>query len=429
VWHRLEKIYDLYGARDRLASVHGRGSVTGKPPEATHCNNIGAVHRPGIYAALNRWFDMPAPAGEPHDRRPPEALTSLTPEVLKEVRPRPVYELAAELGRERARAARDRLAGLPPEQRLRRLREEWAKLLGTVEPRADVRVSEGGKLRVGDVTVERIRLEVEPGVEVPLLLLVPGHRPEARLPVVTAFAQEGKQALLKGRAEELARLLEGGSAVALPDLRGTGETRPGGGRGRQTAATSLASSELMLGQTLVGSRLRDLRAVLRYLRGRADLDPRRLALWGDSFAPVNPAGRNPAVPLDADRLPDQAEPLGGLLALFGALYEEGVTAVFARGGLVNFQSLLHSPFCSVPYDILIPGALTAGDLDDVAAALAPRPLRLEGLVDGLNRRVPAGELAKALGPVRAAYRDAPGHLRIEAEAKPGESTARWLLGR
>src|SRR5262249_22209652 len=82
---------------------------------------------------------------------------------------------------------------------------------------------------------------------------------------------------LKERADDLARLLEGGVAVALPDLRGTGGTRPGDGRGRNSSATALASSELMLGRTLLGARLRDLRSVLAHRRGRADLDPGRAA--------------------------------------------------------------------------------------------------------------------------------------------------------
>ena len=81
--------------------------------------------------------------------------------------------------------------------------------------------------------------------------------------------------------------LIGGVAVCLPDVRGTGETSPGGARDRQTEATSLSATELMLGGTLLGARLRDLRAVLAYLRTRADVDFARVALWGDSFAPVN----------------------------------------------------------------------------------------------------------------------------------------------
>ena len=144
--------------------------------------------------------------------------------------------------------------------------------------------------------------------------------------------------------------------------------------------------------------------MLGHLRSRGDLDVRRVALWGDSFSPPNPKGRNLAVPLGVDEFPDLAEPLGGLLALFGGLFEDGVRAVSVRGGLTGYHSLLQSPFCYVPHDALVPGALTAGDLCDVAAVLAPRPLRLEGLVDGLNREVPADVLAQTQGPVLAAYR-------------------------
>src|SRR5207245_217593 len=99
-----------------------------------------------------------------------------------------------------------------------------------------------------------------------------------------------------------------------------------------------------LGQTLVGSRLRDLRAVLKHLRGKKDIGAERIALWGDSLAPVNPADRDLKVPLDAEQRPDIAEPLGGLLALFGALYEDDVKAVYVRGGLTGYRSVLDSPF-------------------------------------------------------------------------------------
>ena len=45
-----------------------------------------------------------------------------------------------------------------------------------------------------------------------------------------------------------------------------------------------------------------------------------------------------------------AEPLGGLLALFGALFEDDVRAVSVHGGLAGYESLLLSPFCYVPHD-------------------------------------------------------------------------------
>jgi hypothetical protein len=321
------------------------------------------------------------------------------------------------------------LAELEPEARRRQLRQDWTRLLGAVEPEANPKATEHGKQRLGEVTAERIALEVEPRIVVSLVLLSPPRKEGSKLPVVVGIAQEGKQAFLQDRAEILAELLHGGAAVCLPDLRGTGETRPGSDRGRQSAATSISATELMLGQTLVGSRLRDLRSVLRYLRTRTDLDATRLALWGDSFAPVNPKDRKLEVPLDADKLPAQAEPLGGLVALFGALFEDEVRALCVRGGLAGSDSVLQSSFCYVPHDAVIPGALTAGDLRDVAAALAPRPLRLEGLVDGLNRRVPNDVLARTYEPTRTAYRaaGAQDRLLIVGEGDKADSTARWLL--
>jgi dienelactone hydrolase len=424
VWKRLQTIYGWYDRAGNLSSAHGRGRVTGRPPEATHCNNIGAVHRQGIYPAFKRWFDIPAPAKEVSERHPVKDLTGLPPKVAMG----PVHELAAEVARERGAAARRELAKLKPAARREKLRRDWARLLGVVEPRAGAKVTERGRAKLGGATVERLSLEAEPGLPVPLLLLLPAHKPDVKVPVVLGFAQAGKAEFLKERADDLARLLEGGVAVALPDLRGTGETRPGDGRGRSSPATALASSELMLGRTLLGARLRDLRAVLAYLRGRADLDSSRVALWGESFAPANADGKHLAAPLDTPKPPHQAEPLGGLLALLGGLYEEGVRAAYGRGGLSAYASVLRSPFCYLPYDVVVPGALTAGDLDDVAAALAPRPLRLGDLRDGLNRRVTGKALAEATRRVGEGYKEAGAEKALEVR-EAGEAPAAWLLAR
>jgi hypothetical protein len=280
-------------------------------------------------------------------------------------------------------------------------------------------------------TVERIALEVGRGIVVPVLLLVEPPKPGARPPVVLGVCQEGKQALLGRRSEAIAEWLGGGAAVCLVDVRGTGETRPRDGSRRHNGASAARSeAEWMLGQTLVGSRLKDVRSVLRYLRTRPDLDAGRVALWGDSFAPANPRDRDLAVPLDADPFPSMAEPLGGLLALFTALFEDEVRAVYVRGGLTGFESLLQGPSYYVPHDALIPGALTAGDLCDVAASLAPRPLRMEGLVDGLDRAVGPVETDRVMEPARSAYRalDAGTRLQLGEGEAASPTAARWLLG-
>jgi len=406
VWQRFETIFRLYGEPENLASTHGAGSVRGTGPGNTHCNNIGPEHLVAIHAAFERWFRIPVPSRENIPQYRVDELSCLTGPAAADRAMTPLHELAHEIGAKRAASARERLAKLGPAERLSRLRNDWARLLGDVEPPNEPKVVKSQNPEMGsfpDATTERLALEVEPGIVVPLVLIRPAQEAAGKRPVVVGVAQQGKQVFLDRRSEVIAELLAGGIAVCLPDLRGTGETQPDEGRGRSSSATSLSSAELMLGQTALGMRVRDLRSVLRYLRARPDLDSRRTALWGDSFATANSRERNLAVPLDAAELPRLAEPMGGLVVLLTALFEENVLAVSARGVLVGFQSLLESQFLYVPHDVIVPGALTTGDLRDVAAVLAPRPLQLADLVDGQNRLVSAEDAAAVLEPVKQAY--------------------------
>ena len=152
-------------------------------------------------------------------------------------------------------------------------------------------------------------------------------------------------------------------------------------------------------------------------------DKLRVALWGEAFASVNPISFDDPALVSEDQ-PHKAEPLGGLMALLGALYEESVEAVVVRGGLVGYASMLSSPYIYVPYDILVPGILTVGDLSDVAAALAPRSLRLEGLVDGRNRVVSMPELRRWLEPTLEAYESSACRLLMKTDLT--DDVAPWL---
>jgi len=216
--------------------------------------------------------------------------------------------------------------------------------------------------------------------------------------------------------------------VCLPDVRSTGETDANGEPGRHRKTVGPSSTYMMLGETLTGLRLRDLRGVLRYLRTRPELDATRLALWGDSFAEPNvpPFADKP---LESSDCPRECEPLGGLLALLAALFEDDAKAVLVRRGLASFESLLCSPFVYVPHDIIVPGALTVGDLADVAAALAPLPLRFEGLVDGRNCAVSEPELRRWFEPARQAYAGEEERLMLKPDlAADGSSWLAAALG-
>ncbi|HEU0004391.1 MAG TPA: hypothetical protein VFS12_00250, partial [Terriglobia bacterium] len=159
-----------------------------------------------------------------------------------------------------------------------------------------------------------------------------------------------------------------------------------------------------------------------------DLDAHRLAVWGDSFAPSNAPERHLKLPPGIRDEAASSEPFGSLLAVLLGLYEDDVRAVYARGGLVGFQSALSSPFLYLPHDVVIPGIMTAGDLSALAAGLAPRPLALVGLVDGLNRVMEPKTVEATYERTRKIFDRSNGHGRlVVARAEDSPAPGPWLI--
>jgi dienelactone hydrolase len=426
VWKRLNRIYEFYDAADLVDFTFGRGSVRGRPPESTHCTNIGPEHRQRIHQAFRRWFDIRVTGDHPFgERREAEDLRSMTDKARRELKPRKVRELLADISREKIAASRERQQRDSGADRRRQLRGDWEELLGDCRPR------EGAVVLSLDTTyalqksivVQRIALQVEPGIVVPMILMYPHHHGlNQQLPIVVAVAQSGKEKFLRQRSEEIAELLERGATVCIPDLRDVGTSR--GRRGDGNGSSSYYA--LLFETPMLGYRLRDLRAVLRYLRGRDDLQRQRFALWGDSFTPPNSQDTDFQVPKRVNGRPRFSEPLGGLLAMLVGLCEDDVNSVYVHGGLSSYRDVLASPYVYIPHDIVVPGILTRSDLADLAASFAPHRLRLDSVVDGLNRTLALDEVRSIYEPAINAYRMvSPQSISFTTDRA---DVAQWLLG-
>jgi dienelactone hydrolase len=426
VWPRLEKVFSFYNARDHLAVATGRGHLKGRPPESTHCNNVGVVHRRELYPHLARWFDMQPPDDEFQNRQDVDELLCITPAVAERLDPQTVHKVARNLANERIAVARKNMASLDFASRRMILLNGWSRLLGNITPARNPIVKMVEREETNGVTVERIVLEVEPGIVVPLVVMWARDERSDPLPVVIALADSGKQKFLAVRLDTVSTWLEAGCAVCLPDVRGFGETSAGGSHGPRSINTTLSCRDQVLGQTLLGSRLRDLRSVLLFLRARSGLDG-KVSLWGDSLAAFNPPERSEVVPYGGDNPNVEAEPSAGLLVLLTALFEDNVNAVYARGTFASFRSLLDSQFLYVPHDSVIPGALTVSDVADISAALVPRPLRVECPVDGLNRGIPFDTVVEAFAPTNQAYRLANASEQFSLSVTGQDDSAVWLL--
>lgn len=428
-WARYQKVFDLYHASGNLAEAHGFGPFPG-PGE---CWNIGAAERRTLNPVLARWFGVPIPnedsTNSPQQnlaappsvaRRPVSELAVLTPAIASGLHMETLHEVAQARAQSEVQKVRAQLANLAPGERRQWLTSHWAEKLGNINPNLHPQATLEWTKRMPDTSAEAIALTVEAGITVPVLLLHPLSPASARPPVVVAVARGGKDLFLERRSEELEALLQGGLAVCLIDVRGTGETGP----------SPQPNTSLVLGETLLGERLRDLRTVLAYLGGRPDLDSNRVGLWGDSFSPPNPD------PMILDETPlweigpqveNEAEPTGGLLALLGGLYDDKVQAVAVEGGLASYVSIFDDSFAYVPQDVIVPGILEAGDVAEVASALAPHALLVQGLVDCRDRLVPLGDLKSQWAPVYQAYDGAfAAALAVRAGAN-GTEFASWFL--
>lgn len=420
-WARYKKVYDLYGRRDQLDQVDGYGPFPG-PGEV---ENVGPDLRRKFYPILKRWLDLPVPAVEYRNILPEEELMCLTPQVAAERRPKTANELAAALAGPRLDAARGKRAALNRADRLRALRAALKEKLGNIEPGTPAGARVLSTRQFSGFTAEAVVLDSAPDMKVPLLLIKPAGSAPAPYPVMLGVGQGGKTGFLTHRSAAVAAILKQGIAVCLADVRGTGETTRGG---RGGSSVSLAATELMLGETTLGGRLKDARTVVRYLATRTDLDAGRLVMWGDSTSGVNPGGMMLDQSVFQQTGPQtirQADAAGPVLALLTALYEDGAKAVAARGGLVSFRSALSDRFCYLPLDIVVPGILDTADMADVASALAPRSVLLARMVDGRNHAVAATEANREYRMALDRYQGTAGQLVIRDDAGNAE-LARWI---
>lgn len=427
-WKCLRQIYALYDSRDSLRSVHGSGRVSGHGPLDSHCTNIGPIHRQQIYPIFQEWFGISIPARELSPPLDEEALYCLTPESRQTVRARSVHEVCREVCHEQLEASRVKRESQAANASSAYLQHQLQDILGPLAPCSTYRVR---SKRHGIGRSEYVVLEVfEENISLRMQLLWPSGLSDTSPPVVVGLAQEGNLELRKKRRSLIQGLRACGIAVCLVEPRGIGDGRHGElYRGRISPSAGVAANSLMLGESLLSSRIRDLRTVIAYLRNHKALDGKRFALWGEALAPTNSSRPSLAVPLDASPYPEGSEPFGGVVALLAALYEPDVLAVYVHRGLLSYASVLDHPFAYLPADAIIRRILEVADLPDIAAALVPRPLRLERLVDGLNRPAGGRQVEAAYQRARAAYdrAGAAGCLLIESANESAETIAEWLL--
>lgn len=209
-----------------------------------------------------------------------------------------------------------------------------------------------GRLRREGYAIEKYLLPVDERHAIPLLAFVPA-KPAGRVVLYLDPAGKSAGAAAGGGIEALVRQ---GAVVIAPDVRGVGELGPGQMPAGETG-TRVWYGFVLLGRSTIGEQLEDVMRTVRFAQkrfGAAPADLHGVALG--SFGPLL---------LHAAAI----EGIGAEITLVDAPLSYRAIA------LTEQYRLAYTP-------ALVPAALTAYDLPDLAAFMAPRKLSLVSPRDG-----------------------------------------------
>jgi len=383
----LQRAYRAFGAEGNLRLAED---------DAAHAST--AANRSALYAFFQEFLALP---GNPQD----EAVEFLTQEELQVTA---TGQVATALGGETAFTLNRREAGAlmqalgaarqDPARHRPQAIEAARRLSGYAAPQGPGEAVFAGRYRREGYALEKYLLAGEGEYRLPSLLLVPEGR--APHPALLYLHPQGKAAAAApgGEMEWLARQ---GYAVLAADLPGTGELSEAndGLSGHARWLTAYAAG--LIGRSVVGVHAGDIVRLLRYLQGRSDVD-------GERILAVARGALGPAL-------------------LHAAAFDPGIRGVALADSLLSYRSVVMSRSYTTPPDALVPAALTAYDLPDLAAALAPRPLLLVNPTDAHGN--PAAE--EDLAVIRTAYATAGAAESLGLRSRepwhtPADIFAHWL---
>jgi len=283
-------------------------------------------------------------------------------------------------------------------RKLRQITGYSTMLRAPLKPRITGEEAFDGYLR------QRVEIQTEPGVVMPLYVLIPagdtgpypavlaphGHGSGGKMAVVGRREVPGLAPLIDQHNYDYGvQLVREGFIVFCPDARGFGERQEAAAKADPFAASCqwINNMAFPLGQTVTGMWTWELHRLLDYVATRPDCRPGRVGCAGLSG--------------------------GGLQTLWAAALDERIRCAVVSGYFYGYKESLLDEHqnCSCNY---VPHLYEYADMGDLGALIAPRPLLIEtGDQDSLNGASGLKNVVSQVRITRKAYRvyGCPGNLK------------------
>jgi cephalosporin-C deacetylase-like acetyl esterase len=363
VFAEAQRAYTALGQADAVAMT-----VDDAGHESTRKN------REATYAFFRQYLDHPgSTVDEPNDSLRVEDLRiTETGQVMTALRGESAFGLNAKVAAGLQAKLDERRRDLP--RHLAQVKTEAARLAGYVPGPAAQAVVFSGRTQRSGYAVEKYLLPVDERYAIPVLVMVPAAAPTR---VVLYLHGDGKGAEAKPGGE-MEALVKQGCAVIAPDVLGTGELGPGPFGAHGDDAPRLWYGFVLLGQSEIGRQMRDVMRTVRFAESRF-----RVA---------------------AAQLHGVARGASGPLLLHTAALEDVFGHVVVLDAPFSYRAIVAVPRYKPAYIAgAVPGALTAYDLPDLAACLAPRSLLFVAPRDGRGEPADAGAIERDSAVIQSAY--------------------------
>jgi len=280
---------------------------------------------------------------------------------------------------------------------LEKVREKSIELSGYKVPDNDLKPFFSGRYKRDGYSIEKYLLSGEGNCIIPLLVFVPDGK--KKFPSVIYLYPEGKgaQSAIGGQIEEL---VKEGFIVAAPDLFGVGETK---NKFRSYHPVIMDYCAFLIGRSTVGIQAGDVSRVVNYLKSRDDVEK-------DNISAVSIGEMGPVL-------------------LHAAIFDNSIKHVVIIGSPLSYKSIVFNKYYEVSLSCTVAGALTAYDLPDLIACLAPGKIVLAELKDQMLDPTPADLVDQELGFPRLVYanKNASGNLRIQSTPESLVSLVKWCF--